>query len=120
MSPLLSFCSVEGICDYLSTPIGSFIFSANGTGCSSQQEIENNCSSCIVDNIWIGPLGRSWHNQNYWSLSIIPNDCHHVVIPEGSDLKVMSWMTAYAFTLFIHDSAIFKTEVNAILEILAE
>ena len=120
LSPLLSFCSIDAICDYLENPNGTFIFSANGTGCNSQQEIEDNCGNCDVDNVWQGPSGGSWHNANHWSLSEIPTDCQHVIIPSGSNLKVLSGMTANAFTLFVHDNAVFETEPASILNVMIE
>lgn len=120
ISPLLSFCSVEGICDYILNPNGNVLLAANGTGCNTVQEIEDNCVFCDLENIWQGPVGGSWHNQSHWSLSEIPTDCHNVIVPAGSNLKVLSGMTAEAFTLLVHDSAIFETESSAILNVVVE
>lgn len=118
LSPLLSNCSIAPICDYAYNPNGAFVVSTNGAGCNNVQEIETNCNSCLVENIWQGPAGGSWHEVAHWSLSIVPTDCHHVIIPADSDLKILAGMEAFAYAITIEEGAIFETEAMGILNVV--
>lgn len=116
----LSECSIDAICDYIANPNGFIGIASNDSGCNNQQEVEDACDDCLESNTWVGPASGTWHNSNNWSLSKVPTACHHVIIPAGSSLKVSSGTSAIAYTIEIAESALFETEGNAILAIIAE
>ncbi len=43
-SPLLSFCEIQSICDYLDVPANPATISGNATGCNSRAEVESTCA----------------------------------------------------------------------------
>ncbi len=118
LSPFLTHCSIEAICNYIDNPNGVMVFSTNGSGCNSEQEVQDGCEDCIVMNVWEGPSGAHWHESEYWSLSIVPDECHEVLIPADSNMKVLAGMTATAYSLIIESGAIFETQSTAILDVV--
>lgn len=112
--PKLSDCSITSICNHIDNATTGFLFfSDNAGGCNSQEEVELNCRECLMQNIWQGPAGGSWHTDAHWSLSTVPTDCHHVIIPPDSEVKVLAGQEARAFTLSIDPNAVFVTETSA-------
>ena len=61
-NPLLSFCEVASICDYLQSPNGTIDIHDNAPGCNSPEEVEEACEAVSVDEIRL--------ENNY---SIFPN-----------------------------------------------
>jgi hypothetical protein len=44
-NPNLSICEVKSICDYLAAPNGNVSIHDNGTGCNSQEEVQDSCEA---------------------------------------------------------------------------
>lgn len=48
-NPLLTFCEVQSICDYLASPGGEFTIEFNSTGCNSKEEVEEACLTNVSE-----------------------------------------------------------------------
>ncbi len=82
----LSFCSEPAICNFLSNG-GTYEISGNATGCETNIQIEEACSTFCNNNgdniIFTGDDNNYWDNANNWNLNRVPQSCDNVEIPEG-------------------------------------
>ena len=82
----LSLCSFSPLCNYLNNDGGAIIHD-NGSGCSSRQEILDNCGICntVTLKTWTGSIDTDWDNPGNWSPAAVPNACDSVYIPSDAD-----------------------------------
>ena len=80
--------------------------------------IRPSCSNVEV-NVWQGPSSAYWHDQvNHWSLGRLPTSCDHILVSNGSTLKIENGKTGYAYSLEVEMGAQLITEVNAQLTVI--
>ena len=70
--------------------------------------IPNGPCASIQTNTWIGPASGNWHDSAAnWSLGIVPDYCHHVIIPASKDVTVQSGMLGKGYRLTVDINANF-------------
>ena len=70
------------------------------------------------DNTFHGP-GDDWHEATNWSLGVIPQTCHDVIIPMPHQVQITSASAiASCYTLDVEDGAALITYPNVVLEVL--
>lgn len=115
-------CSLSSICRLLSNHDGIKIY-GNGDGCNSNQQVLENCASCscssLQTNIWTNAtLNGSWHNPYNWSLGVVPNLCHNVIISSTFvPIFIEENHTAQCYTLSIDKNIIFDQKIGSTLVI---
>ncbi|MBT8232399.1 MAG: hypothetical protein HKO66_04935 [Saprospiraceae bacterium] len=71
-------------------------------------------------NTWVGPLVGDWHASPVnWSLGVLPDYCHDVVIPNGNDIDISAGQIGKANTLDVVDGAELTVDVNGELDVIA-
>jgi hypothetical protein len=60
-----------------------------------------------------------WIDSANWSLGVVPDICHDVVIPAGNSVTIVNSEVAECYTLTVDDNAEFTVEDGAILEVVA-
>ena len=97
-------------CDDMNNAIGAIGTACDdGIACSSNTTIQNDCSCGggtinSVQNTFTKPNGN-WFDQTNWSLNEIPDICHDVIIPAGSDVNIPNGTIAYCYTLIVELNA---------------
>jgi hypothetical protein len=83
-NPMLSACSVEGVCNHFVLPNGNRAFGGNADGCRSEQEVWENC------------ISSSKQIGLYTFLNVYPNPVQSILIietdemPDLTDIQVFS------------------------------
>ena len=91
--------------------------------CTSGSTLQADCSCGAPSNInttintYIGS-NATWMNPNNWSLNLIPEICHDVIIPSGKTVRINANENGICFTLFMHSSAVFDVDTNGGLEVV--
>ena len=76
--------------------------------------------SMVETNTWVGPSTANWNDSaSNWSLSLIPTQCHHVVIPSGNNITILNGNMGFAFTIDIQSGAEVDVQSNATLDVIA-
>ncbi len=82
--------------------------------------IPNGPCSAILTNTWVGPASGNWHdNASNWSLGILPDYCHHVIIPATKDVTVQSGLLGKGYRLTVDVNANFEVVPGGLLDIIA-
>lgn len=71
----------------------------------------------INDHLWIGQVKDNWHQASHWSRGVIPEDCDHVVISKGSEVRVSAGAISQCDTLDIELSSSIEVEAGSVLKI---
>ncbi len=72
---------------------------------------------CSSSKTWIGPLNDYWNNESHWNPGSIPSYCDDVVIPSGSQVKILSGNTGQGKTLDVELGAELEIPLGAELDI---
>ena len=117
----LSSCSIESICSYLNFD-GSSSIQASAPGCSSVEEILDNCVDCPSgQNIWIGPSFGNWHGSpTNWSRGVIPSTCDQVLIPAGHTITIYPTSRGNCYELEVEVNAVLDVRLGGVLNVVAE
>ncbi len=74
-NPLLQYCDVQSICDYLLSPNGAVYFSSNAVGCNSEEEVLTACDyPCPVNITFNGQSQIDFFQTNYPDCTEIEGD----------------------------------------------
>lgn len=91
----------------------------SGFGIGVEPESGAGCST-FVTNTWVGPATGDWHaNASNWSLGVIPDECHDVVIPSGSNITVSGTSEGIGHTLDVTSGSTLTLDPSALLTITA-
>ncbi len=72
----------------------------------------------IITNKWVGPSNAYWHDDpSNWSMNRVPGSCDHVIIEQGTIVKIATGQTAVAYSLDVESGALLETEGAALLTI---
>ena len=83
-NPLLSFCEVKSICDYLSSPNGSYYIGDNATGCMSSYDVEDKCEAISIPEIDLS-------NE----ILLYPNPTRGMLFFSHRDNMIIEYITIY-------------------------
>ena len=83
-NPLLSFCEVKSICDYLSNSIGSYNIGSNASGCMSSDDVKDKCESISIPEIDLS-------NE----ILLYPNPTRGMIFFSYRDNMIVEFITIY-------------------------
>jgi len=89
----------------------------SGFGIGVETGGETSCNT-LLTNTWVGPVTGDWHaSPANWSLNLIPEECHDVVIPTGNNITVSGSNEGIAHTLDVVSGATLTVDPSALLNI---
>lgn len=89
----------------------------NGTILLPDCSCGNPSSVNSTTNTFIG-INDLWMDPANWSLNVIPDICHDVVIPANKSVKILSGETGICYTIDVHSSSIFEVSLLGVLEVV--
>ena len=112
-----SFTWIDGVTYDSSTDIPEYIVT-NSSGCDSTVTLDLTIGGV---NKWIGPSSGLWNgSESFWSLNLLPDICHDVIISSGNNVFVPSQDSAFCATLLIDSTATLTVDPAAVLAVIKE
>ncbi|NNE16524.1 MAG: hypothetical protein HKN51_16195 [Saprospiraceae bacterium] len=95
----------------------------DGNACSTGTTLQPDCTCggptmvTTTVNTYVGS-NDIWMDADNWSLNMIPDVCHDVVIPANKSVKIFAGEVANCFTLNLHASSTLTTDLNGDLHVI--
>ena len=78
------------------------------------------CYTDPITNIFISAGTDLWNDPNNWSLNIVPDICHHVIIPGNETVKLLSNEIGICYSLDVDANADFDVFQGADFHVVTE
>jgi hypothetical protein len=69
-NPMLAYCAVKSICDYIASPNGYTYIDGNATGCNSQEEVDSACTYLTIGGINFQGGAKMYPNPTFSAINI--------------------------------------------------
>jgi hypothetical protein len=76
------------------------------------------CDNGLLINNYVGS-SDNWFDASNWSLNVVPNICHRVIIPNGKTVRILQGQSGFCYTVKVKSGGLLDVKNGAVLQAVA-